>query len=149
MFWQIYQKLMLSGFLSSGNLCLIHHLKLFWPHAASTASIRKGALYWWKVGFLMIRSTKNYQYWLFWCQWWSDHQYQESFWGNWALEVVEASEVVEVADVNEAGDDSKACKSLLRTSESSRLLNSIIWWLMSLYFDVLIFDRIMKTHVEF
>ena len=32
MFWQIYQKLMLSSFLSSGNLCLIHHLKLFWPH---------------------------------------------------------------------------------------------------------------------
>ena len=43
MFWQFYQKLMLSGFLSSGNLCLIHHLKLFWPHAASTASDRKGA----------------------------------------------------------------------------------------------------------
>ena len=43
MFWQIYQKLMLSGFLSSGNLCLINHLKLFWPHAASTASDRKGA----------------------------------------------------------------------------------------------------------
>ena len=43
MFWQIYQKLMLSGFLSSGNLCLIHHLKLFWPHAASTASNKKGA----------------------------------------------------------------------------------------------------------
>ena len=34
---------MLSGFLSSGNLCLIHHLKLFWPHAASTASDKKGA----------------------------------------------------------------------------------------------------------
>ena len=44
MFWQIYQKLMLSGFLSSGNLCLIHYLKLFWPHAASTASVRKGAI---------------------------------------------------------------------------------------------------------
>ena len=43
MFWQIYQKLMLSGFLSSGNLCLIHHLKLFWPHVASTAPDRKGA----------------------------------------------------------------------------------------------------------
>jgi hypothetical protein len=43
MFWQIYQKLMLSGFLSSGNLCLIHYFKLFWPHAASTASNRKGA----------------------------------------------------------------------------------------------------------
>ena len=33
MFWQIYQKLMLSGFLSSRNLRLIHYLKLFWPHA--------------------------------------------------------------------------------------------------------------------
>ena len=43
MFWQIYQKMMLSGFLSSGNLCLIHYFKLFWPHAASTASDRKGA----------------------------------------------------------------------------------------------------------
>ena len=43
MFWQTYQKLMLSGFLSSGSLCLIHHLKFFWPHAASTASDRKGA----------------------------------------------------------------------------------------------------------
>ena len=42
MFWQIYQKLILSGFLSSGHLCLIHYLKLFWPHAASTASDRKG-----------------------------------------------------------------------------------------------------------
>ena len=43
MLWQIYQKLMLIGFLSSGNLCLINHLKLFWPHAASTASDRKVA----------------------------------------------------------------------------------------------------------
>ena len=40
MFWQ-----MLSGFLSSGNLCLTNGLKLFWPHATSTASIRKGAIY--------------------------------------------------------------------------------------------------------
>ena len=42
MFWQMYQKLMLSGFLSSGNLCLIHHMNFFWPHTASTASDRKG-----------------------------------------------------------------------------------------------------------
>ena len=34
MFWQIYQKLMLSGFLRCGNLCLIHYWKFFWPHAA-------------------------------------------------------------------------------------------------------------------
>ena len=32
---------MLSGFLR--NLCLIHHLKLFWPHTASTVSDRKVA----------------------------------------------------------------------------------------------------------
>ena len=44
-FWEIYQKLMRSGFLSSGSLCLIHHLKFFWPHAASTASVRKVAIY--------------------------------------------------------------------------------------------------------
>ena len=30
MFWQIYQKLMFSGFLSSGKLCLTNHLRLFW-----------------------------------------------------------------------------------------------------------------------
>ena len=43
MFWQIYQKMMLSGFLSSGNLCLINHLKVFWPHAVLTNSDTKGA----------------------------------------------------------------------------------------------------------
>ena len=43
MCWQIYQKLMLSGFLNSGNLCLTHQLNLFWPHRASTASDRKSA----------------------------------------------------------------------------------------------------------
>ena len=36
---------MLSGFLSSGTLCLIHQLKLFWPHVVSMASVRKGAPY--------------------------------------------------------------------------------------------------------
>ena len=34
---------MLSGFLNSGNLCLIHHLKLFYLTVALTASDRKGA----------------------------------------------------------------------------------------------------------
>ena len=65
MIWQIYQKLMLSGFLSSGNLCLIHYLKLFWPHTASTASDRKGAEiqheFWWfcqKIFFLRNGSSK-------------------------------------------------------------------------------------------
>ena len=100
MCWQIYQKLMLSGFLSSGHLCLIHHLKLFWTHAASTASIRKGAIYLWKIGFLMIHSTKNYQY----------------------ILVILVPVMIR--------------PSLLRTSKSSRYLNSIIWGLILLYFDV-------------
>ena len=42
--WHIIEyifTLMLSGFLSSGNLCLIHYLKLFPPHAASRASVKK------------------------------------------------------------------------------------------------------------
>ena len=33
------------------------------------------------------------------------------FWGNWALEAVEANEVSEAAEVNEAGEVSKAWKS--------------------------------------
>ncbi len=43
-------------------------------------------------------------------------------------------------------------ESPLRTSESSRFLNSLILGLISLDFDVLennFFDRIMKTLVEF
>ena len=47
MLWQIYQKLMLSGFLSNGNLCLIHHLKLFWPHTALAACNKKDAISYW------------------------------------------------------------------------------------------------------
>ena len=33
--------------------------------------------------------------------WWSDHQDQEVFWGNWALEADEASEVAEAAEAAE------------------------------------------------
>ena len=39
MFWQTHQKLMLSGFLSSGKLCQINHLNFFdltWPQRAPT-----------------------------------------------------------------------------------------------------------------
>ena len=41
MFWQIYPKLIFSGFLTRGNLCLLNRLKLFWDHVASTASDKK------------------------------------------------------------------------------------------------------------
>ena len=43
-----------------------------------------------------------------------------------AVEAVEASEVAEAAEVNEAAEVVGPEKSLLRTSESSRFLNSII-----------------------
>ena len=42
MFWQIYQKLMLSGFLSSGHLCLIPHLKLFLSSCGLNGLCQKG-----------------------------------------------------------------------------------------------------------
>jgi len=61
------------------------------------------------------------------------------------MELVEAVEAIEAAEVVRPG------KSLLRTSKSSRFLNSMISGQISLYFDVLKkkIDRIMKTHFEF
>ena len=83
----------------------------------------------------MIHSTKNDQYWLFWCQWWSDPQDQNLFWGNWHLEAVEATEVAEAAEINEAGEVSKGLKNhYCGLQKSSRFLNPIFW---GLYFDVL------------
>ena len=52
-------------------------------------------------------------------------------------QAVEAIEVAEAAKVNEAAEVSKAWKTLMRTSKSSRFLNSIIRGLRSIYFDVL------------
>ena len=56
MFWQIHQKLMLSGFLSSGHLCLIHHLKFFdlmWPQQPPTEKVLK-------FNMIFHDSTKKY-----------------------------------------------------------------------------------------
>ena len=58
----------------------------------------------------MIHSTKKDWYWSFWCHWWSNNQDQEVFWGNRAVEAVEASEVAETAEVNEGADVFKAQK---------------------------------------
>ena len=78
---------------------------------------------------MKIHSTKNDQYWSFWCLWWPNHQDQEVFWGNMALEAVEASEVAEATEVNEAAE---VCKAWKITTESSRFLKWIIWGLISL-----------------
>ena len=99
-----------------------------------------------------IHSTNNYHYWLFCCQWWSDHHDQEVFWENWALEAVEASEVAEATEVNEAGEVFKAWKITTVDFRVFQVLefnnfrtNFTLFWCLKKIF----FDRIMKTHVEF
>ena len=98
-----------------------------WPQQPLTESIR----YQWKIGFLMIHSAKKDQYWSFWWQGWSNYKYQEVLWWNRAVEVGEAREAREVAEADEANEVAEVVrprKSLLRTSESSRLLNSASFW---------------------
>ena len=149
MFWQIYPKLMLSGFLNSGNLCLIHHLKKFWPHTASTASVKKSAIYQWKIGFLAIHSTKNDQYWLFWCQWWSDNQDQTFSWENWPLEAVEAAEAAKAAEVHEDEEVSNAWKITTEDFRGFQILEFNNLRTLFCCFEKKSFDRIIKTYVEF
>ena len=66
--------------------------------------------------------------WSFGCQGWSNHQDQQKIWWNEAVEVIEAIEVVEAVEVIEAADVLRTRKSLLRTSEWSRSLNSALFW---------------------
>ena len=62
------------------------------------------------------------------------------------MEVIEAIKAVEATEVIEAAEVLRPEKSLLRTSESSRHLNSALF----LCFEKKIFlDRIMKFHIEF
>ena len=65
---------------------------------------------------------------------------------------VEASEVAEATEVNDAGEVSKAWKITPVDFRVFQVLEFNDLGLVSHYFDVLkkkIFDRIMKTHVEF
>ena len=73
----------------------------------------------------MIHSTKNNQFWLFWCQWWSEHQDQDFFFGNWILEAVQSSEIAGATEVNEAGEFSKAWKTI---TVDFRCYISTLWW---------------------
>ena len=76
----------------------------------------------------MIHSIKKDLYWSFWCQGWSNHQDWYFFWWNEAVKVIEATEVVEAVEVTETAEILRSGKSLLRTSESSRFLNSALFW---------------------
>ena len=49
------------------------------------------------------------------------------FFGEIEVDAVEASEVAEADEVNEAAELLRPEKSLLRTSESSRFLNSALY----------------------
>ena len=75
----------------------------------------------------MIHSTKRDEYWSFWCQEWSNHQDQQIFWWNEAVEVIEAIEVVEAVEVIEAAEVLMPEKSVLWTSELSMSLNSALF----------------------
>ena len=79
--------------------------------------------------------------WSFGCQGWSNHQDQQKIWWNEAVEVIEAIEVVEAVEVIEAADVLRTGKSLLRTSEWSRTLNSALFWC----FEKKMFGGIMKN----
>ena len=82
----------------------------------------------------MIDSTKRDQYWSFWCQEWSDHHDQEVFEDIWLLRPMRLQRPQRSMWLERF---LRPGKSLPRTSECSRFLNSIIWVLISLYFDVL------------
>ena len=89
----------------------------------------------------MIHSTKkNHQYWLFWCQWWSDHQDQEVFFGEGGLRLQRPLRSMRLERFL------RPRKSLLWTSEPSRFLNSKILGLISLYFDVLRKNKFEQNH---
>ena len=89
------------------------------------------------MGFSNIHSTIRDNYWSLWCQEWSSHQYQSFFWWNEAVEVIEAIEAVEATEVIEAAEVLRPGKSQLRTSESSRHLNSALFlWFEKKFFGV-------------
>ena len=102
--------------LEIGNFWLLQPFFKKVTSAASTASDSKDIRYQWKIGFLMIHSTKRDQYWSFWCQVGSNHQDQDFFGWKRVFEAVKASEIAEADEVNEAAEVLRPEKSLLRTS---------------------------------
>ena len=117
-----------SGFRGIGNLSFSDQFLKKWHLLASTACGRKCIRYQWKTGLLMIHSTKRDWYWSFGCRGWSNHQDQWNFWWIEAVEVIEATEVIEAVEVIETVEVLRPGKSLLRSKESSKFLNSTLFW---------------------
>ena len=63
------------------------------------------------------------------------------FWWNEAVNVIEATKAVEAVEVTEAAEVLRSGKSLLRTSESSRFLNSALFWCLEK-------NYFLKYHIE-
>ena len=91
----------------------------------------------------MIHSTKKDWYWSFSCHWWSNHLDQEVFWGNRAVEAVEASEVAEAAEVNEAAEVFKVRK--ITTEDYRVILDLEVIDLMANFFLFWCFEKIVLT----
>ena len=66
-------------------------------------------------------------------------------WLNEAVEVIEAIEAAEATEVIEAAGILRPGKSLMRTSESSRHLNSVFFYVLKKKLGGLT----MKYHIEF
>ena len=117
--WEFWWIMVSRGFRRFGTLCFIN---------------RKDLRYWLKIGYLIIPYTKRDSFWSFWCQGWSNHQNEEIFWGNRAVEAVEASEVAEADEANEAAEVSKGSKI---TSKDLIVIQVLKFGLFWCFFDVL------------
>jgi hypothetical protein len=117
-----------SAFRRIAHLCFIHQLSKKWHGLASTASsgrvsdISEKLDFWWSIpqkgtgiGHLGARDDQIFRISKFF------------FWWNEAVEVIKAIAAVEAAEVIEAAEVLRPGKPLLRTSESSRHLNSALF----------------------
>ena len=71
---------------------------------------------------------KKGTYWSFWCQGWLNHQDEDFFWENRAVEAVEASEVAEADEVNEAAEVSKGSKITNEDFKVIQVLEFSLFW---------------------
>ena len=109
------------------DFCVSTTSNIGWPQQPLTEKISDIRL---KIGFLIVPYTKRDFYWSFWCQGWSNHQNEEKYWGNRAVEAVEAIEVAEADEVNEAAEVSRGWKM---TKDDFRLQSHPGSWIQLIF----------------
>ena len=131
MFWQTYQKLMLSGFLSSGHLCLIiwnffDHTWPQWPPSERVPYLSEKLDFWWSIpqkitsnGYFGASDDKTFRI-------------RKCFEENGLKRLLRPVRLQSPLRSMRLERFLRPEKSLLRTLETSRFLNSIIWGLISL-----------------